>query len=315
MWQYTLLYFAVGPTARKLTQTSVWWRRRNQTRWMRAGNRDDREWTFTFPLSPIPMQSIPIFSFMSPSLRFIPIPVRFPMGYSHSHPIPKHAQQNNMGVQTVDSRATVLQKSAHQSLKNTNSENAIHNSLLWKSDKNISTVILQNVTSVMVEWHNRAQISAPRQAGSYLCTLGILCQKSDKIRGKFFHWNRGHSYSHLLAFSLPSWSLIPIPMGFPFPLTPILAIISGRQRYDGSDASSCCKYQNTTDLCAFRCRIILDTLWTFSAFIQGIWLHQCNASRDFLTICSEVPICLKNLVGEHWPRESRPYVVGWCIRE
>ena len=50
----------------------------------------------------------------------------FPLGYSHSHPIPKHTQQNNNEqMQTVDSRAAEKQFLRKLDI-NRNSKNTIH---------------------------------------------------------------------------------------------------------------------------------------------------------------------------------------------
>jgi len=52
--------------------------------------------------------------------------VGFPLGYSHSHPIPKHTQQNNNEqMQTVDSRAAEKQFLRKLDI-NRNSKNTIH---------------------------------------------------------------------------------------------------------------------------------------------------------------------------------------------
>jgi len=71
-------------------------------------------YTFIFPIS----HAVNSHS----KIRHIPIVVWFPSGYSYSHPISKHAEQNNkVYLQTVDSRAagqTIPLKTGRQSLKN-----------------------------------------------------------------------------------------------------------------------------------------------------------------------------------------------------
>ena len=70
-------------------------------------SRVDREWMFIFPFPPIPMQSIPFLPIHVPKFKSYSHSRGILVGYSHSHPIPKHAQQNNkMKIQSVNSRAT-----------------------------------------------------------------------------------------------------------------------------------------------------------------------------------------------------------------
>jgi len=88
--------------------------------------RDDREWTFTSPFSPTFMQLIPTPShFQSIAWVLFPIPMGFPLGYSHSHPIPKHAYSKAMKCKskqlTVERQKTTSQKTGHQHLTNRNS--------------------------------------------------------------------------------------------------------------------------------------------------------------------------------------------------
>jgi len=87
-------------------------------------------------------------------------------------------------MQTAEQQKTVSQKTGHQSLKNKNSKTSF---TVFENQTNIFVVIIQNVTSVMMDWSTAYS----------------------------------HSRSHLGTFSLlpiPKLGvLFPFPLGIPFP--------------------------------------------------------------------------------------------------
>ena len=143
---------------------------------LRASDDREREWIFTLP--------------------FLPISIPKSTSYSHSRPIPKlthsKALQCKCKQSTVERQKTVPHNTGHQSLKNNNSKNTIHN--IWKRDKHICSHPSKYYTQLR---RNRATVH--------------------EIRRIFPHGNRGHSisiyvHSHSFPFPFPTWNLILIPI-------------------------------------------------------------------------------------------------------
>jgi len=143
---------------------------------------------------PFPFPSWSLFSFPWDSRWVILISIPFPN--THSTGIKCKCRQS-----TVEQQKNSSTENWTSIVENKNFKNSSYNTM--KIRRNSSTVILQNIMSVIVERRK--------------CTKSVV----------FFHGNSGHSHSHLRSFPLLS---IPIPklefyshfreipMGFPFTL-------------------------------------------------------------------------------------------------
>ena len=95
-------------------------------------------------------------------------------------------------VSNNSARKTVPRKNGHQSLKSKIYKNNSHDTL--KIRQNISAVILQNVTSVMLDLHHGAQISK-KSMGIFPVGIGVIPVPIDV-------------HFHCSPFPFPSQSLI-----------------------------------------------------------------------------------------------------------